>query len=184
MPGTAAATANPSPMHRLNSLIRPIPNFPRPGIVFRDITPLLADAAAMRLAVHQLVHPFIGERIDMVAGMEARGFIFGALCAQELGAGFVPLRKPGKLPHRTESVSYALEYGQNALEVHVDALGHGHHVLLVDDLIATGGTAAAAVALIERLGGTLVGCAFLMELEGLEGRAQLDGNRVHSVLRF
>jgi adenine phosphoribosyltransferase len=171
-------------MQRLASLIRPIPNFPRHGVVFRDITPLLANPAAMRLAVHQLVHPFMGEPIDVVAGMEARGFIFGALCAQELNAGFVPLRKPGKLPHHTESVSYELEYGHNALEVHVDALGHGRRVLLVDDLIATGGTAAASVALIERLGGSLSGCAFVIELDGLEGRARLDGHRVHSLLHF
>jgi adenine phosphoribosyltransferase len=171
-------------MHRLESLIRPIPNFPKPGIVFRDITPLLANPKAMRLAVHQLLHPFMGEPVDMVAGMEARGFIFGALCAQELGAGFVPLRKPGKLPHRTESVSYALEYGDNALEVHVDALGHGHRVLLVDDLIATGGTAAASCALVERLGGTVVGCAFLIELDALNGRAALGERRVHSLLHY
>jgi adenine phosphoribosyltransferase len=171
-------------MQRLASLVRPIPNFPRQGIVFRDITPLLADPAAMRTVVHQLVHPFVGEPIDVVAGMEARGFIFGALCARELHAGFVPLRKPGKLPHQTESVSYELEYGQNALEVHVDALGHGHRVLLVDDLMATGGTAAASVALIERLGGTLSGCAFVIELDGLGGRGRLDGQRVHSLLHF
>jgi adenine phosphoribosyltransferase len=171
-------------MHRLESLIRPIPNFPKPGIVFRDITPLLANPKAMRLAVHQLLHPFMGEPVDMVAGMEARGFIFGALCAQELSAGFVPLRKPGKLPHRTESVSYALEYGDNALEVHVDALGHGHRVLLVDDLIATGGTAAASCALVERLGGTVVGCAFLIELDALNGRAALGERRVHSLLDY
>jgi adenine phosphoribosyltransferase len=171
-------------MHRLESLIRPIRNFPKPGIVFRDITPLLANPLAMRFAVHQLVHPFIGEPIDIVAGMEARGFIFGALCAQELGAGFVPLRKPGKLPHRTQSVSYALEYGENSLEVHVDALGHGHRVLLVDDLIATGGTAAASCALVERLGGTVVGCAFLIELDALAGRDALAGHRVHTLLHF
>jgi adenine phosphoribosyltransferase len=171
-------------MHRLETLIRPIPNFPKPGIVFRDITPLLANPKAMRLAVHQLLHPFMGEPVDMVAGMEARGFIFGALCAQELGAGFVPLRKPGKLPHRTESMSYALEYGDNALEVHVDALGHGHRVLLVDDLIATGGTAAASCALVERLGGTVVGCAFLIELDALNGRAALGERRVHTLLHY
>lgn len=171
-------------MHRLESLIRPIPNFPKPGIVFRDITPLLANPKAMRLAVHQLLHPFMGEPVDMVAGMEARGFIFGALCAQELGAGFVPLRKPGKLPHRTASVSYALEYGDNALEMHVDALGHGHRVLLVDDLIATGGTAAASCALVERLGGTVVGCAFLIELDALNGRAALGARRVHTLLHY
>jgi len=171
-------------MHRLETLIRPIPNFPKPGIVFRDITPLLANPKAMRLAVHQLLHPFMGEPVDMVAGMEARGFIFGALCAQELGAGFVPLRKPGKLPHLTESMSYALEYGDNALEVHVDALGHGHRVLLVDDLIATGGTAAASCALVERLGGTVVGCAFLIELDALNGRAALGERRVHTLLHY
>jgi adenine phosphoribosyltransferase len=171
-------------MERLHTFIRPIPNFPQPGVVFRDITPLLADPSAMRLAVHRLVDPFLGERVDMVAGMEARGFIFGALCAQELSAGFVPLRKPGKLPHHTESVSYALEYGENALEVHVDALGHGHRVLLVDDLIATGGTAAASCALVERLGGSVVGCSFLIELDALEGRKALHGQRVHSVLHF
>ncbi len=171
-------------MHRLESLIRPIPNFPKPGIVFRDITPLLANPAAMRLAVLRLVEPFLGEPVDMVAGMEARGFIFGALCAQELAAGFVPLRKPGKLPHRTESASYALEYGTTALEVHVDALGHGHRVLLVDDLIATGGTAAASCSLIQRLGGTVVACAFLIELDALNGRRALDGHRVHTLLHF
>jgi adenine phosphoribosyltransferase len=171
-------------MQRLQSLIRPIPNFPKPGIVFRDITPLLSEPKAMRLAVHRLVEPFMSETVDMVAGMEARGFIFGALCAQELGAGFVPLRKPGKLPHHTESVTYALEYGENALEVHVDALGHGHRVLLVDDLIATGGTAAASVALVERLGGKVAGCAFLIELDGLRGRENLKGHHVHSVLHY
>ena len=127
---------------------------------------------------------FIGEPIDMVAGMEARGFIFGALCAQELGAGFVPLRKPGKLPHHTESASYALEYGDNALEVHIDALGHGHRVLLVDDLIATGGTATAACSLVERLGGIVIGCAFLIELDALNGRTALGSRRVHTLLHF
>lgn len=171
-------------MRRLQSLIRPIPNFPEPGIVFRDITPLLSEPKAMRLAVHQLVEPFLMDTVDIVAGMEARGFIFGALCAQELGAGFVPLRKPGKLPHRTESISYALEYGETALEVHVDALGHGHRVLLVDDLIATGGTAKASVDLVERLGGTVAGCAFLIELDALRGRETLKGHHVHSVLHY
>ena len=171
-------------MDRIASLVRPIPDFPEPGIVFRDITPLLADPTAMRLTVNGLVGPFLDEGVDMVAGMEARGFIFGALCAQELGAGFVPLRKPGKLPHRTERVSYELEYGSTALEIHVDALGHGHRVLLVDDLIATGGTAAASVALIERLGGLLVGCAFVIELDDLGGRAALGAHRVHSLLHY
>jgi len=171
-------------MHRLKSLIRPIPNFPKPGVVYRDITPLLADAAAMRRTIQALIEPFRDLPIDMVAGMEARGFIFGALCAQELQAGFVPLRKPGKLPHETHSESYELEYATNALEVHVDALGHGHRVLLVDDLLATGGTAAASCSLIDRLGGTIVGCAFLIELDELQGRAALGDQTVHTLLHF
>ena len=171
-------------MHRLKSLIRPIPNFPKPGVVYRDITPLLADAAAMRRTIQALIEPFRNQPVDMVAGMEARGFIFGALCAQELQAGFVPLRKPGKLPHETHSESYELEYATNALEVHVDALGHGHRVLLVDDLLATGGTAAASCSLIDRLGGTIVGCAFLIELDDLQGRAVLADQLVHTLLHF
>ena len=171
-------------MTHLRSLIRPIPDFPQPGIVFRDITPLLDDAAAMRDTVQALVDPFRDTKIDKVAGMEARGFIFGALCAQELNAGFVPLRKPGKLPHETTAVSYQLEYASNALEIHIDALGHGHQILLVDDLIASGGTAAASCALIERLGGTVVGCAFVIELDALKGREQLSGHHVHSLMHF
>ena len=171
-------------MQRLESLIRPIPNFPKQGIIYRDITPLLADASAMQQTVQALIEPFRDTPIDMVAGMEARGFIFGALCAQQLNAGFVPLRKPGKLPHQTHSVSYDLEYASNALEVHVDALGHGHRVLLVDDLIATGGTAAASCALIDRLGGTIVGCAFVIELDELQGRAHLAPYNVHTLLHF
>ena len=171
-------------MQRLESLIRPIPNFPKQGIVYRDITPLLADPSAMQQTVQALIEPFHDTPIDMVAGMEARGFIFGALCAQQLNAGFVPLRKPGKLPHETHSVSYDLEYASNALEVHVDALGHGHRVLLVDDLIATGGTAAASCALIDRLGGTIVGCAFVIELDELQGRERIAQYNVHTLLHF
>ncbi|MFT5446516.1 MAG: adenine phosphoribosyltransferase [Gammaproteobacteria bacterium] len=171
-------------MQRLESLIRPIPHFPKQGIVYRDITPLLADAPAMQQTVQALIEPFRDTPIDMVASMEARGFIFGALCAQQLNAGFVPLRKPGKLPHQTHSVSYDLEYASNTLEVHVDALGHGHRVLLVDDLIATGGTAAASCALIDRLGGTIVGCAFVIELDELQGRTHLAPYNVHTLLHF
>ena len=171
-------------MHRLESLIRPIPDFPKPGIMYRDITPLLADATAMRQTVEELVAPFHDTPIDMVAGMEARGFIFGALCAQELAVGFVPLRKAGKLPHKTQSVSYQLEYASNELEVHIDALGPGHRILLVDDLIATGGTAAASCALIQGLGGTVVGCAFVIELDALRGRAALGDHRVHALMHF
>jgi adenine phosphoribosyltransferase len=171
-------------MEAIAARIRNIPDWPKPGVQFKDITPLLADPAAMRLAVHHLVHPFIQEPIDCVAGMEARGFIFGALCAQELAVSFVPLRKPGKLPHRTTSVSYALEYGENALEAHVDALGHGHRVLLVDDLLATGGTAAASCELVQKLGGVVAGCTFVIELDELGGRAALAPHAVHSLVRF
>ena len=140
-------------MHRLESKIRAIPDFPKPGVVFRDITPLVGDSDTLRLAVERLIHPFVEERVDAVAGMEARGFIFGALAAQELDAGFIPLRKPGKLPYDVQSVSYELEYGTATLEAHIDAVNPGDRIVLVDDLIATGGTASASCELIERLGG-------------------------------
>lgn len=171
-------------MHRLEAKIRAIPDFPSPGIVFRDITPLVSDPAALRLCVHQLIHPFLGEPITAVAGMEARGFIFGALAAWELGVAFVPLRKPGKLPHQVQSVSYELEYGQAALEVHVDALNGADRVLLVDDLLATGGTAAASCQLVRELGASPVGCAFVIELDGLAGRERLRDCRVHSLVHY
>ncbi len=171
-------------MQGLESKIRAIPDFPRPGVVFRDITPLVGDAAMLRLAVNQLVNPFIDEPIDAVAGMEARGFIFGALAAQELDVGFVPLRKPGKLPYDVQSVSYELEYGTASLEAHIDAINPGARILLVDDLIATGGTASASCKLVERLGGEIAACAFVIELDDLEGRARLPGRRVHSLLHY
>jgi adenine phosphoribosyltransferase len=167
---------------KLEDYIRPVPDFPQPGVLFRDLTPLLGDAAALRESVRRLTEPFRDARIDVVAGMEARGFIFGALAAWQLGAGFVPLRKPGKLPAEVEAVTYALEYGTATLEVHRDALGPGHRVLLVDDVLATGGTAEASIALVARLGADLVGCAFLVELAALGGRARLGAQRIHSVL--
>ena len=169
-------------MAELEALIRTVPDFPEPGIQFRDLTPLMGDAAALAATVEALVAPFRAERVELVAGMEARGFVFGALAAAALHAGFVPLRKPGKLPAAVERVSYALEYGTATLEVHRDALAHGRRVLLVDDVLATGGTAAASVELLERLGATLVGLAFVLELEALKGRARLAGRRVHRVL--
>lgn len=171
-------------MERLRAKIRDIPDFPKPGILFRDITPLVRDPAAMRLAIHQLVHPFLGRRIDVVAGMEARGFIFGALAAWELGVGFVPLRKPGKLPYDVQQAAYDLEYGTAALEVHVDALAVDDHVLLIDDLLATGGTAKASCQLVENLGARVAGCAFVVELEELGGRERLGDYQVHSLLRY
>lgn len=169
-------------MLKLEDYIRTIPDFPQPGVAFRDLTPLLGDACALRASIRELALPFRDANVDVVAGMEARGFIFGALVAWQLGAGFVPLRKPGKLPAEVEAVTYDLEYGTATLEVHRDALGSGRRVLLVDDVLATGGTAAASVDLVTRLAAELVGCAFLVELTALGGRARLPGQRIHAVL--
>ena len=169
-------------MLRLEDYIRTIPDFPQPGVMFRDLTPLLGDARALRTAIGELALPFRDANVEIVAGMEARGFIFGALVAWQLGAGFVPLRKPGKLPAEVEAVTYELEYGTATLEVHRDALGRGRRVLLVDDVLATGGTAVASVDLVSRLRADLVGCAFLLEIAALGGRARLGAQRVHAVL--
>ncbi|MGA7800663.1 MAG: adenine phosphoribosyltransferase [Gammaproteobacteria bacterium] len=171
-------------MERLKARIRDIPDFPKPGVVYRDITPLVRDPAALRLAVHELVHPFFGEALTAVVGMEARGFIFGSLAAWELGIGFVPLRKPGKLPYDVHGISYDLEYGAERLEVHVDALGENDHVLVVDDVLATGGTAAASCALINQLGARVAACAFVVELDFLRGREKLEGHVVHTLLHY
>lgn len=171
-------------MERLKARIRDIPDFPKPGIVFKDITPLVRDPATLKLAVHQLMQPFLGQNITAVAGMEARGFIFGTLVAWELGVGFVPLRKPGKLPHDVHAVAYDLEYGTASLEVHRDALGAGDRVLLIDDLLATGGTARASCELLERLDAEIAGCAFVVELDFLHGRDNLLRYPVHSLLHY
>lgn len=171
-------------MERLKTKIRDIPDFPKPGILFKDITPLVRDPASLRLAVHQLLHPFLGQDITAVGGMEARGFIFGALVAWELGVGFVPLRKPGKLPHDVQSISYHLEYGSASLEAHTDSLGPGDNVLLVDDLLATGGTAKASCDLVESLGATIAACAFVIELDFLKGREKLSNYTIHSLLHY
>ncbi|MCQ8130116.1 adenine phosphoribosyltransferase [Methylomonas rivi] len=171
-------------MERLKHKIRDIPDFPKPGIVFKDITPLVKDPSALRLAVHQLLHPFLGRDITAVAGMEARGFIFGALVAWELGVPFIPLRKPGKLPYDVQSVSYDLEYGSAELEVHIDAVDQNDKVLLIDDLLATGGTAKASCELIEKLGASVVACAFVVELDFLAGRELLKGYEVHALVHY
>jgi adenine phosphoribosyltransferase len=167
---------------KLFEYIRDVPDFPKPGVMFKDLTPLMADPAALDDSIARMVAPFRGERIDLVAGMEARGFIFGALAAKELACGFVPLRKPGKLPGATAAVSYDLEYGQATLEAHRDAFKGKRRILVVDDVLATGGTASAALELIEKLGGEVVGCAFLLELVFLDGRSRLPGRRIQSVL--
>lgn len=171
-------------MDRLRNKIRDIPDFPKPGIIFKDITPLVKDPATLRLSVHQLLHPFLGRDITAVAGMEARGFIFGSLVAWELGIPFIPLRKPGKLPYDVQSVSYDLEYGSAELEVHIDAVDSDDKVLLIDDLLATGGTAKASCDLIEKLGAQVIACAFLVELDFLAGREKLAGYEVHSLLHY
>ncbi len=165
-------------------MIRDIPDHPAPGVTFRDITPLLGDPKAFRVAIDALVDPFAGAGVDHVVGVEARGFIVGAPVAFCLGAGFVPVRKPGKLPWRTHVAAYSLEYGADELEIHEDALAPGQRVLIVDDVLATGGTAAATCQLVEGRGATVVGLSFLVELAGLGGRAPLDGRTVSSVVRY
>lgn len=167
----------------LRRLIRDVPDFPKPGIVFKDITPLLADPAGLAWAVELLTQPFRGKHIDVVAGAESRGFIFGTAVARELSAGFVPIRKPGKLPARTRRYEYELEYGTDALEIHEDAIRPGQKVLIVDDLLATGGTLAACGRLVSDLGGRVAAVAVLIELEALAGRRQLTDFPVFSVLR-
>jgi adenine phosphoribosyltransferase len=164
--------------------VRAIPDFPREGIVFRDITPLLLDPAALDAAVAALAKMVDGPRIDFVVAAEARGFILGAALARELGAGFVPARKPGKLPAETVSAEYTLEYGLDALEVHADALADGARVLLHDDLLATGGTAGALCELVSGLGAEIVGAAFLVELSSLGGRARLAPCQVHTLITY
>jgi adenine phosphoribosyltransferase len=171
-------------MNRLRSKIRDIPDFPKPGIIFKDITPLVKDPAALRLSVHQLLQPFLGRDITAVAGMEARGFIFGSLVAWELGLPFIPLRKPGKLPYDVQIVAYDLEYGSATLEVHIDAFDKTDKVLLVDDLLATGGTAKASCELVEKAGARVEACAFVVELDFLKGRDKLNGYEVHSLVHF
>lgn len=166
--------------------IRTIPDFPGPGIMFRDVTTLFGDPRGFRMAVDQLLLPWAGVRIDKVAGLEARGFILGGAVAHQLVAGFVPMRKKGKLPGRTVEQAYTLEYGTAVLEAHDDAIRPGEKVLLVDDLLATGGTAEAGLKLIERLGGEAVGCAFVIDLPELGGRRRLEsaGHRVHALCAF
>ena len=169
---------------RLRRLIRDIPDFPKPGILFRDITPMLADPSGLALAVELLANPYRGKYVDLVVGAESRGFIFGTAVACCLSAGFGLVRKSGKLPHKKISMSYALEYGTDTLEMHADAIIEGQRVLVVDDLLATGGTMKACCDLVKQLGGELVGVAVLIELEGLGGRDKIDAPEIHSVLTY
>lgn len=170
----------------LRDSIRTIPDYPKPGILFRDITTLLGDARAFRRAVDELVQPWAGQRIDKVAGMEARGFILGGAVAHQLSAGFVPIRKKGKLPHTTVSIAYSLEYGVDEMEVHDDAITKGERVILVDDLIATGGTATGAVQLLQQIGANVVAACFVIDLPDLGGRKKIEtlGVPVRTLMEF
>jgi adenine phosphoribosyltransferase len=168
----------------LRARIREIPDFPKPGILFYDITTLLKDPAAYKESINLMLEPYQDEQVDVVVGMESRGFIFSAPMAYQLDAGLVPVRKLGKLPAETITVEYALEYGSNTLEIHRDAVQQGQKVLIVDDLLATGGTVKGTIELIERLKGEVIGLAFLVELEFLKGRERLDGRRVTSVVKY
>ncbi|WP_420828484.1 adenine phosphoribosyltransferase [Maricaulis parjimensis] len=170
----------------LKKAIRTIPDYPKPGIMFRDVTTLIGDARAFRVAVDRMVQPWAGAKIDLVAGTEARGFILGGAVAHQLSVGFIPVRKRGKLPHRTLIEEYELEYGQDAIEIHVDAVQEGDRVLLVDDLIATGGTAEASIKLLQRAGATVVGAAFVIDLPDLGGAKRIEalGVPVSSLIEY
>ena len=171
-------------MANLESFIRDVPDFPKKGIIFKDIAPLLANVAALRQSVAEMAAPFAGKGVQYVAGIESRGFLFGALLADRLGAGFVPVRKPGKLPWKTIKKSYELEYGTNTIEIHTDAVPPGAKVLMVDDLLATGGTMAAACDLVRQLQAEVVGVTFVIELAFLNGREKLKGYDVRSLIQY
>lgn len=171
-------------VENLKKLIRPIPDYPKKGILFRDITPLLQSPSGLALSIELLANPFRGKNIDLVVGAESRGFIFGTAVACCLSAGFVPVRKPGKLPHKRVSASYELEYGTDSLEIHSDAIPAGSRVLIVDDLLATGGTMQACADLVRKIGGNVVAAAVLIELADLKGRKRLAPIEIHSVLRY
>jgi len=171
-------------MDNLKTKIRHVPDFPKAGILFYDITTLLQDREGFRLAIDSLSLPFMAQGIDVVVGIESRGFIFGSAVADRIGAGFTPVRKPGKLPSTTVRATYDLEYGTDTLEMHNDGVGSGQRVLIVDDLLATGGTAQATTDLVKKLGGKVHALAFLIELVFLNGRARLAGEQIHSVLQY
>ena len=172
------------PISHLKKLIRDVPDFPKPGILFRDISPLLADAGGLALAIELLANPYRGKGIDVVVGAESRGFIFGAAVACAISAGFQLVRKPGKLPCKRVALKYDLEYGTDSLEMHQDAITRGQRILIVDDVLATGGTMKACCDLVNHLGGEIAGVAVLIELAGLGGRSKVPGQKVHSVLTY
>jgi len=166
------------------SLIRDVPDFPKPGIIFKDITPLLKDPTGFRAVIDAMLEKYRDADLQGILGIEARGFLLGGALAYELGVSCLPARKPGKLPYRTRSVTYDLEYGQDCLELHEDAISEGDRILVVDDLLATGGTAAAACSLVEQFGGVVTGCAFIIELAFLQGRQKLEGRDLFTLLQY
>ena len=171
-------------INKLHAAVRDIPDFPKPGILFKDITPILANGELFKIAIQLFVEACEGKNIQKIVGIDARGFLFGAAAAYHLGVGFIPVRKKGKLPYKTESAAYQLEYGEAVVEMHVDAITPGERIMLIDDLLATGGTSAAAAKLIRQMGGELVGAQFLIELEFLNGRKNLDTVPIQSFLKY
>lgn len=171
-------------IEQLRAAVRDVPDFPKKGIIFKDITPILGSGKLFRLAIEVFLEQCRGKKIDKVVGIDARGFLFGAAVAYDLGVGFVPLRKKGRLPYKTESAKYSLEYGEAEMELHVDAIEPGEKIVLIDDLLATGGTSASAAALIRKVGGDLIAAQFLIELEFLQGREKLEGTSVVSFLKY
>ena len=175
---------NSVPIDKLRRAVRDVPDFPKKGIIFKDITPILKDGELFRAAVDLFLDQCRGRKIDKIVGIDARGFVFGSAVAYELGIGFVPLRKKGRLPYKTESAKYSLEYGEAEMELHIDAITRGEQIVLIDDLLATGGTSASATALIRKVGGELVAAIFLIELEFLNGREKLVPTPVTSFLKY
>ena len=171
-------------VEKLKNIIRDVPDFPKKGILFKDITTLLKDPASYQRTVDLMSHRYVGKGVDVVVGVEARGFIVGAALAYKLGAGVILVRKPGKLPHKTHKASYKLEYGEDSLEIHQDAISPGQKVLIADDVLATGGTVSAVINLIEKMGGQIVECAFLSEIEALKGRSKIKNYPVFSLIKF
>jgi len=182
--GASVAPMSSAIMDRLRAAVREVPDFPKKGIVFKDITPILSDPALFRTSIDLFLERCRGRKIDKIVGIDARGFVFGSAVAYELGVGFVPIRKRGKLPYQTEVAKYSLEYGEAEIEMHVDAIIAGEQVVLLDDLLATGGTSAAAAVLIRKAGGNLLEAQFLIELESLHGRNQLEPTPVTSFLKY
>jgi adenine phosphoribosyltransferase len=175
---------NSDSLEKLRAAVRDVPDFPKPGIIFKDITPILSNGDLFRASIDAFLEQCRGKEVDKIVGIDARGFLFGSAVAYELGIGFVPLRKKGRLPYKTESAKYSLEYGEAEMELHIDAIERGERIVLIDDLLATGGTSASAATLIRKVGGVLVEAQFLIELEFLHGRQKLDATPVVSFLKY